>query len=46
MRKLRAALVVGALAVVALVVPATASAAPVHNLDQTIASTLAYSWDD
>ncbi|MFL6080986.1 MAG: hypothetical protein ACJ714_13750 [Ornithinibacter sp.] len=46
MRKFRAALAVAALAAVALLVPTTASAAPVHGPDQTRATTLAVGWDD
>jgi hypothetical protein len=46
MRKLRAALAVAALAAVALIAPSTASAAPLHNVDQTRAVTLAFTWDD
>ena len=46
MRKLRAALVVAALAAVALIAPSTASAAPVHHPDQTRAATLAFGWQD
>jgi hypothetical protein len=45
MRKFRAALAVAALAAVALVVPSTASAAPVHHVDQTRAVTLVIGWD-
>lgn len=52
MRKLRAALVAAALAAVALITPATASAAPlhqaapVHQIDHTRAATLAFGWND
>jgi hypothetical protein len=46
MRKFRAALAVAALAAVALIVPSTASAAPVQNIDQTRAVTLNVGWQD
>lgn len=45
MRKLRATLVVVALAAVALIAPATASAAAVNRMDQVRATTLGYTWD-